>query len=574
MQVKDRALKLGRTHNVAVDTLVSVNVGVPKDVAWHGEAVFTGAWKDPVAGEQMVRRLNIDGDGQGDLAGHGGEHRAVLVYQLGSYDYWQQFLGRSDFTYGQFGENFTVDGLGDDEVCIGDRLQIGEALFEVTQPRVTCYRLGMRMAEPRMAALLVGHHRPGFYLRVLSEGVVAAGDPIVHTRSGEGQVSVAEASALLYLPDRDPERLAVAVAIPALSEGWRGSFRDLLAPPAQPVSGWSGFRPLRVSRVQDETDEVRSLYFADPEATTAPLPGQYLTVRVPAESEQPSIRSYSVSGFANGEYRISVKREAHGLVSAYLHDVVAAGATVEIASPRGEFVLADGVEPVLLISAGIGSTPVFAMLAELARMRSAREVWWIHVARDSAHHVFATQVSDLLRELVSGRVRTYLTSTEGRPGVDALRELGISPAATAYLCGPEAFMSEMRQALIAIGLAADSIHTETFGARGAINPGVVATEHPPPHPPAGPPGEGPLVTFARSGLAAPWPQGRQHTVLEFAESCDVPTQWSCRTGVCHTCSTAVLSGRANYVIEPLDRAPAGELLICCAVPVEDLVLDL
>ena len=143
--------------------LVSVNVGLPRDVAWKGETVHTAIWKQPVTGRRMVRRLNIDGDGQGDLAGHGGENRAVMVYQMDSYRYWQSQLHRSDFTYGQFGENFTVDGLADNEVCIGDRYRIGSALFEVTQPRVTCYRVGIRMNEPRMAALLVAHRRPGFY---------------------------------------------------------------------------------------------------------------------------------------------------------------------------------------------------------------------------------------------------------------------------------------------------------------------------------------------------------------------------------------------------------------------------
>lgn len=149
--------------------LVSVNVGLPRDVEWRGETVHTAIWKQPVEGRRMVRRLNIVGDGQGDLAGHGGEHRAVMVYQMDSYRYWQVHLGRSDFVFGQFGENFTVEGLPDDEVCIGDRYRIGGAIFEVTQPRVTCYRVGIRMAEPAMAALLVSHHRPGFYLRVLEK---------------------------------------------------------------------------------------------------------------------------------------------------------------------------------------------------------------------------------------------------------------------------------------------------------------------------------------------------------------------------------------------------------------------
>ncbi len=156
--------------------LLSVNVGLPRDVTWKGETVRTGIWKQAVQGRRMVRRLNIVGDGQGDLAGHGGENRAVMVYQTDSYRYWQAHFGRNDFVFGQFGENFTVDGLPDDEVCIGDRYRIGSALFEVTQPRVTCYRVGIRMNEPDMAALLVSHHRPGFYLRVLQEGEVGAGD--------------------------------------------------------------------------------------------------------------------------------------------------------------------------------------------------------------------------------------------------------------------------------------------------------------------------------------------------------------------------------------------------------------
>jgi len=146
--------------------LLSVNVGLPRDIPWNSKTVHTSIWKDPVQGRRMVRRLNVDGDGQGDLGGHGGEHRAVFVYQIESYRYWEKRLGRSDFTYGQFSENFTIEELPDDEVCIGDRYRIGSALFEVTQPRVTCYRVGIRMNEPRMAALLTSSGRPGFYLRV------------------------------------------------------------------------------------------------------------------------------------------------------------------------------------------------------------------------------------------------------------------------------------------------------------------------------------------------------------------------------------------------------------------------
>lgn len=180
--------------------LLSVNVGLPRDINWHSEIVHTGIWKEPVQGRRMVRRLNVEGDGQGDLAGHGGEQRAVFVYQIDSYRYWERNLGRSNFTFGQFGENFIVEGLSDDEVCIGDRYRVGGALFEVTQPRVTCYRVGIRMNEPQMAGLLVSHHRPGFYFRVLEEGEVGAGDEIAKVSDGPERVTVAEIDALLYLP--------------------------------------------------------------------------------------------------------------------------------------------------------------------------------------------------------------------------------------------------------------------------------------------------------------------------------------------------------------------------------------
>jgi MOSC domain-containing protein YiiM len=208
--------------------LLSVNVGLPRDIAWQGKTVHTAVWKEPVRGRRMVRRLNIDGDGQGDLAGHGGEHRAVFVYQIESYRYWQNHLGRSDFTYGEFGENFTIEGLSDDEVCIGDHYRIGSAVFEVTQPRVTCYRIGIRMNEPQMAALLVSHGRPGFYFRVLEEGEVGAGDEIVRVTRGPESMIVSEVNALLYKPGHPANRLEQVLRIPALSAGWRGSFEALL----------------------------------------------------------------------------------------------------------------------------------------------------------------------------------------------------------------------------------------------------------------------------------------------------------------------------------------------------------
>jgi len=561
--------------------LLSVNVGLPKNVAWQGKTVYTGVWKHPVNGPAMVRRLNIDGDGQGDLAGHGGEQRAVLVYQVQSYRHWQQHFGRDDLGYGQFGENLTVDGLADDEVCIGDWYRIGEAEFEVTQPRVTCYRVGLRLGEPELPALLVSHHRPGFYMRVLREGRVRAGDRIVKTRTGPGALSVADTDALLYLPGRDRARLRAAVRIPALSPGWQQSFRDLLAEddgqPAQAgAPAWAGFRPLRVTKVVPESATVSSVYLTAGDAS--PLPparaGQYLTLRVDGAGQPAPVRSYSLSSAPGaGAYRISVKRESHGLVSGYLNGTLRPGATLEVAAPRGDFVLDDVTGPVLLISAGIGVTPVLAMLHALAARRSERDVWWIHGARGPREHPLAAEAHALLACMPNAREHVFYSATSGRLSKDKLLILDIPAAASAYICGPASFMTDMRDALTAAGLDPGRIHTELFGALPSINPGLTGPAGRPPHQPPGPAATGPMVTFARSGISARFGAAGR-SLLELADACDVPSRWSCRTGVCHTCATPLLSGSVSYAPDPLELPAAGEVLICCARPSADIVLDM
>lgn len=578
----------------AMATLLSVNVGMPKDASWRGRTVHTGVWKSPVSGPRMVRRLNLDGDGQGDLAGHGGEQRAVLVYQVESYRHWQEFLGREDLEPGAFGENFTVEGLGDDEVCVGDRYRVGEAEFEVTQPRVTCFRVGMRMGEPQLPALLVAHHRPGFYLRVLTEGHVAAGDEIVRTRRVHPAVTVADVDALLYLPGHDVEQLKAALDIAALSPGWRESFRSTLESGAgeapagvvvAPPPAWAGFRSLTVTDVVPENASVTSFQLDGDDALPVYRPGQFLTLRVRGAGEPTPIRTYSLSGDPDGgRYRISVKRESHGLVSSHLATHLKRGDRLEVAAPRGDFVLDEGPDPVLLISAGIGQTPLLAMLHRLAHERSPRNVWWIHTTHDADSHAFAAEAGGLLARLSSARSLVYYTTParplapesglrEGRLDPEEIARLDLPADAHAYVCGPQRFMDDISGALAEVGIDRARIHNERFGSRAPINPGVVGAEVARPHQPSEPPGTGPGVTFARSGLTTTW-SNAYSSVLELAEACDVPTRWSCRTGVCHTCVTAVLSGAASYDTRPLEPPGDDELLICSAKPTADLVLDL
>lgn len=581
--------------------LLSINVGLPRDLAWRGEKIHTAIWKQPVQGRVAARRLNLDGDGQGDLAGHGGENRAVMVYQMDSYRYWQAQLGRNDFSFGQFGENFTVDGLPDGEVCIGDRYRIGTALFEVTQPRVTCYRVGIRMAEPAMASLLVSHHRPGFYFRVLEEGDVGAGDDITKVADGPEHITVADVDALLYLPNPSRDLLDRSLRVPALSTGWKTSLKSIaerkpsetgnpgLKSSAGPPPAWPGFRPLRVARVDPESSNVVSLSLeqTDGVALPAALPGQFLVLRLRTTPVGPLLlRNYSMSGVpGGGMYRVSVKHEVNGAVSSFIHSHVHAGDVLEASAPRGGFTLQSGDAPVVLLSAGIGATPVLAMLHSLSAAASRREVWWIYGARNRTEHPFAKESRGLLKTLVNGRSHIAYSKPdpEDRAGVDydsaghvdaaLLDRLGVTRDADFYLCGPPSFLRDLPAGLKTWGADSTRIHVELFGSEAPITPGIERSSHPPVHAPLGAPGSGPQISFIRSGLTVPW-DSRFASLLELAEACDVPVQWSCRTGVCHTCECSLIGGMVDYEPNPLAPPAAGNVLICCSRPSGDVEVDL
>jgi len=588
----------------AVARLVSVNVGLPREITWQGQTVVTGIWKESIEGPRTVRRLNVDGDGQGDLQGHGGEQRAVYVYQLDSYRYWQDQMHRDDFTFGQFGENFTVEGLGDDEVCIGDRYRIGSALFEVTQPRVTCYRVGIRMDEPRMAALLVAHGRPGFYFRVLEEGDVRAGDDVMRIATGPEAMTVADVNALLYLAGRhDVEQLRRALRIPALSPGWQGSLEALLdeelgdspgggnagLTALGPPPAWLGFRTLRVAAKRAERSDIVSLELesGDGQPVARAEPGQFITLKLRAgPGSSPLVRSYSLSGSPGDvNYRIGIKVEPHGAAGQYILTDVRVGDHIEVGAPRGLFILDDSERPVVLASAGVGVTPMLAMVHALHDRRSTRDIWWFHGARNRSEHAFAEETKALLDDLTHVHRHIWYSrpgptdhegtdyDAVGRVTPAALEAAGVPIDGVYYLCGPTAFMDALRDGLAALGVAAQRVHTEIFGAEGSITPGVVATPMRAPHQPEGAPGSGPLISFVRTGLNVRW-SDRRASILELAEACDVPVRWSCRTGVCHTCETGLLDGTVDYSPEPLEAPAEGSVLVCCSHPNTDLAIDL
>jgi len=582
--------------------LLSVNVGLPRDVMWNGKTVRTAVWKSPVTGRRMVRKLDIDGDAQGDLAGHGGEQRAVFVYQIESYKYWESLLGRKDFTFGQFGENFTVQGLSDNEVCIGDRYRIGNAILEVTQPRVTCYRVGIRTNEPRMPALLVEHHRPGFYFRVLQEGEVGAGDDIVKITDGPERLSVADVDALLYLPGHSREQLERALRIPALSKGWQSSFQAILAQESSPKPGqgnpglayeeqapaWSGFRQMRVARIQKESDSVTSLILEPVDGQPLPVfqAGQFVVLRLLVDPGKSAVlRSYSLSDLPSADhFRISVKNELNGIGSSFLCDRAREGDVLDVSAPRGSFTLRSGQNPVVLLSAGVGVTPVMSMLHSLAAEESRREIWWIYGARNRAEHPFADESRSLLKQLSRGRGYIVYSRPAAIDQVGAdfdvfghidtalLEKIGVAQNSDFYLCGPSSFLQNMRDGLQSWGVPAGNTHSEVFGTLEAITPGMAPAVHIP-HLPPGPPGPGPSVSFARSGITAAW-DPKFASLLELAEACDVPVRWSCRSGVCHTCMTGLIDGSIIYNPEPLETPAPGNVLVCCSQPDAGVTLDL
>ena len=372
--------------------LLSVNVGLPRDIEWRGRTVHTGIWKEAVQGRRRVNRLNVEGDGQGDLGGHGGEQRAVFVYQIESYRYWAERLGRRDFTHGQFGENFTIEGLPDDEVCIGDRFRIGTALFEVTQPRTTCYRVGIRLDEPQMAALLTSSGRPGFYFRVLEEGEVGAGDPILPVAGGPERMTVAEvecAAVLLASPPRaaracaaDPGALAgLAVVLRGVADEVR-----MRTPTRRATPAWSRLRLRRPRRrgsghcgcrgINRECVDVISLSLEPTEGKQLDHSPPRPVRRAPAapaagrRSPLPELLPLRTALRTSSTGSASSWRPI-GAAGSYLNDHVQAGDILDVSDPRGSFILQPGDGPVVLLSAGIGATPVLAMLHALAGERLA-----------------------------------------------------------------------------------------------------------------------------------------------------------------------------------------------------------
>ena len=412
---------------------------------------------------------------------------------------------------------------------------------------------------------------------------------------------MADVDALLYLPGHSREQLERALRIPALSKGWQSSFQAMLQQDLnsktavgnpglaneEQAPAWPGFRQMRVANINKESDNVTSIILepTDGQPLAVFRAGQFVVLRLLVDpGKSPVLRSYSLSDLPGADhFRISVKSELNGIGSPFLCNR-ARGDLLDVSAPRGSFTLRPGQNPVVLLSAGVGATPVMSMLHSLAADKSQREIWWVYGARNSVDHPFAEESRSLLKQLSRGRgyfvySRPAAIDKAGAdfdaPGhIDAalLERIGVSRNSDFYLCGPTSFLQNMRDGLRNWGVLGGNVHTEIFGALESITPGMAQVVHTP-HPPQGPPGSGPPVSFARSGITAAW-DPKFASLLELAEECDVPVRWSCRSGVCHTCMTGLIAGSIIYNPEPLERPAPGNVLVCCSQPKAGVTLDL
>ncbi len=579
-------------------TLKSVNVSPPKEILHDGKAITTGIFKEPVEGRVMLRRLNLDGDGQADLWGHGGTFRAVYAYPFENYAYWARELGRDDLELGQFGENFTVEGLLEDDIHVGDVFRVGGALVEVSQPRVPCYKLAIKMGIDGFQNQFLASGRIGFYFRVLEEGEVGAGDRLVLVRRDPESLSVRAVNELLYFDKENLEATGKALAMPALSHGWKGSFEERLAKAEDCPAAREGYRSFVVERKAQESETITSFHLVPEDGAPLPpfLPGQFLTfeLTIPGQ-DKPVIRTYSLSDSPNPDrYRVSIKREPApegrpdsppGLSSNFFHDRVEVGSKLRIGAPRGKFHLdPEGARPVVLLSGGVGLTPMVSMLNSIVDSGNPRPVWFIHGARNGREHAMGAQVRRLAAE--NANVRAHIRYSQptaqdvegrdydsrGRVDIALLKTLLPFDDYDFYICGPTPFMRSLYCGLRALDVSESRLNYEFFGPASPLQ-----EEARPLGPDKAPSAETELagglqVTFARSGVTADWDPACA-SILDLAERQGLSPDFSCRSGICQTCICTLVEGEVEYLEEPLDELPPGSVLICCSKPKSNLVIE-
>jgi len=575
--------------------VISVNVGLPRTVQWKGKGVSTGIFKVPVSGPIRLRTLNLDGDRQADLSVHGGPDKAIYAYPAEHYAYWHRELPDMALPWGIFGENLTTEGLNEDDLKIGDRFLIGSTEVAVTQPRLPCFKLGLRLGRDDIVKRFLASGRTGVYFKVIAEGELAAGDPMILSLRAEDSVPVTEITRLYARDKGDLDGLRRIVRIAALPDDWRDYFNEQInqvslgsRPRAAQTSAWAGFRPFILRERVREGDDVASFHLVpeDGKSLSSYLPGQYLTVRVAIPGlERPVVRSYSLSDASRSDYyRLTIKRIASrsedsvavsGLVSTYFHDGLVVGDRIEAKAPSGTFTIdvAQHDRPVVLIGGGIGLTPLISMINSIVAADSPREVWLLYGVRSARDYIMRTHLEAIASAHQNIHLHIFYSRPSheikgpgihsGRIDLGAMQRLISSNAYDFFVCGPPSMMASVTRDLETWGVPPDRVHTEAFGPV-AVKQSVRGR--------GTQPDCGIEVTFARSAVTALWSRC-ESPLLELAEDRSVAIDFGCRAGSCGTCVTRLLSGTVRYLRQPNAPLQDGEILPCIAVPTEPLSLD-
>jgi hypothetical protein len=440
--------------------------------------------------------------------------------------------------------------------------------------------------------------RVGFYFRVLEEGEVGSGDEIELVSRDPRRMTIREVNDLLFFDKENLDGTREALSIPALSHGWKGSFEERLAKAEESGKIAHGFRRFMVDRKVPESESITSFYLVpeDGSGLAEFLPGQFLTFKltIPGQSK-PVIRTYSLSDSPEAEYyRVSIKREPPpkdqpdtppGLSSSYFHDHVEVGTTLDVAPPRGKFHLdLDSERAVVLLSGGVGLTPMISMLNTIVQRDSRQPTWFIHGTRYAREHAMGDHVRRIVEE--NANVHAHIRYSEpdagdvegrdydsrGRVDISLLKRVLPFDDYEFYLCGPPPFMKSLYCGLLSLDVSESRIHYEFFG------PASILTEEAAPCGPAvARTGEEELtgeiqVEFARSGVSVTWDPACE-TILDLAEKHGLSPDYSCRSGICHTCICKLVEGEIEYLEEPLDPPDPGHVLICCSKPKSRLVIE-
>jgi len=574
----------------------AVSVGVPREVEIHGQRVTTSIIREP-ATEPVY--FGPTGPAGNQTAVH---TEQVYAFPSEHYAYWtRRFdLPADAWPLAFWGENLTISGLDENELPIGTILRIGAAaVLQVTSPRTPCFKLTWRLGQPvSFISTLMQSGLSGFYLRVLEPGLIAAGDAVEVEWPAADQITVGDLSRILQDESlAGPDALRRILATPGLGHQTAQMLRHRLMKLTDGIrtarDRWAGWRPFVIAAVTEEARDIRSFELVprDGKPIADYHAGQFLPVRLPSEDGQPLYRSWSLSDYREGgsAYRITIKREPQGIASRLMHDTLGVGDTVELQAPAGRFTLdRSGILRTVLISAGIGVTPLLAMLkAHALRGPEAPPLLWIHSTRNGGSHAFAAELAAVLAQ--NPNFRAHVAFTEpgrgettsagchqvGRIAAADLERL-LAPYRCApfgraidlpgsygefYLCGPAGFEAEMRALLTAAGVDPGMIRSEMFRrVPGARDDAAVAESR---------------VVFARSGITATWLAASGQSLLELAEAHGIQAPFQCRAGFCQTCRASVSSGSVEHDPAPVPPPETGRALLCCATPKSgELVLEL